>query len=228
MCFSAEVSFVSAGVLAIAGGVSAKKAIPNSRYFLLAVTPFIFGIQQFLEGMVWMGVNHQDAFLMNTFSAAYLFFAFCFWLVWFPMVAYSLEAIKWKKSMFLALVVIGVIFGLYTWLPVFFGVGPRKLIDTSVCGKSLCYNFASGGIVPGLAREYIYALLAILYVFCSDTLFRKFWLIVLTAAAITIMVQLYAIASVWCFFSGMASIYIIYLLDSTNKATNETFYSKTN
>jgi len=218
MCFSAEVSFISSGALAITGVFCIQKSLKVKNYFLLALTPFLFALQQFLEGFVWIEFNHHNYFLLNIFSIAYLFFAFFFWIVWFPIVAYSLESIKWKKIFFLGLILIGVIFGLYLWLPVLLADGPRQLVETNICGKSLCYNLASGGYLPVLIRESIYVLLGLLYLLCSDVLFKKFWVIVMLSAAITIIIHVFAWTSVWCFFSAIASLYIIYLI---KKATDK-------
>ena len=212
MCFSAQVSFISAGVLFLTGVVCIKKAQKANHHVLLAITPFIFAIQQFLEGFVWVTFNREEMALTNFFSSAYLFFAFFFWIVWFPVIAYNLESIQWKKKLFRYLAFIGFVFGLYLWLPVLFDHGPRNLIDTTLCGKSLCYNIASGGYLPMVARESIYVFLGLLYLLCSDPLFRKFLFAVMISAAITMLIQVLAWISVWCFFSAISSLYIIYLI----------------
>ena len=215
MCFSAQVSFISSGVLAMTGIFCIKNAIKYISHYLLSFTPFLVAIQQFLEGLVWVGFNHDNYLFMKIFSTSYLFFAFFFWIVWFPIVAYNSESIQWKKRLFLFLIFVGFIFGMYLWLPILFGYGPRTLVETNVCGKSLCYNIASGGYLPMPAREFIYVILGILYLFCSDTLFRKFWVIVMLSALLTVVIHVFAWTSVWCFFSAFASIYIIYLISKS-------------
>lgn len=212
MCFSATVSFMSAGVLAATGIFCVYKAFKAKNHFLMALTPFLFALQQFLEGFVWIEYNQQNPVLMTIFSTAYLFFAFFFWIVWFPFVAYCLESVKWKKVLFLFLILFGFIFGLYLWLPVLIGEGPRALIQTSVCGKSLCYDIATGGLLPMPVREFIYVSLGLLYLLCSDVIFKRFWVVVMASAGITILIHVFAWTSVWCFFSALASLYIIYLI----------------
>lgn len=225
MCFSAEVSFISSGVLAVIGVLCVRKALHVKNHFLLSLSPFLFSIQQFFEGFVWIGVNHSDKNLIVYFSKCYLFFAFCFWLVWFPLVAYSTETIRWKRNLFIALIFIGVTFGLYLWIPVLIGTGPRTLIETINCGNSLCYNLSEDGFLSGIVREYIYALLGILYLSCTDVLFKKFWTIVMLSALITIITHSYAQASVWCFFSAMSSIYIFILIKPPRTNTNNTAFT---
>lgn len=212
MCFSTEASFISSGFLVVTGIFCVIRALKIKNYFFLALTPFFFGIQQFAEGMVWVGINHHNDFLTNFFSIVYLFFAFCFWLIWFPVVALSEESVKWKKQLFIALILIGLIFGLYLWIPVLLMHGPRKLVDTAVCGHSICYQLAEGGFLSGVVREYIYGSLGLLYLICSDILFKKFWAIVLLSALATILINIFAAASVWCFFSAAASLIIYFLI----------------
>ena len=58
MCLSASVSFIAAGVLATGGGFAVWKAWTiNKRYLPIALMPIFAGIQQFMEGHVWMGLN---------------------------------------------------------------------------------------------------------------------------------------------------------------------------
>ena len=212
MCFSAEVSFVSAGVLAVTGFVCTREAFKTKSHFLLAVTPFLFAIQQFFEGLVWIGINSGNHHLTGIYSKFYLFFAFLFWLIWFPTVAYNLELIKWKKWFFIFLIFLGCIFGLYLWLPILLAEGPRKLLETNICGKSICYILASGGYFSLVTRESIYVSLGLLYLVCSDIIFKKFWILVLLSALLTVMTHEFAWTSVWCFFSAIASLYIFYLI----------------
>ncbi len=216
MCFSAEVSFASSATLAVIAAFCIKKSLNlknHSFYLLLSFTPLFFALQQLLEGFVWIGLNQQNAFLITAFSCFYLFFAFFFWITWFPMVAYHLEHIKWKKNLFLALIFFGTILGLYLWLPILLAEGPRRLIETNVCQNSVCYHVASGGYFHPLTRGFFYIALGAFCLLSSDLIFRKFFFIVMLLAIIAILIKFYAWTSVWCFFSGFSSLYILYLLN---------------
>jgi hypothetical protein len=68
-----------------------------------------------------------------------------------------------------------------------------------------------------VAREFVYVLLGLLYLLCSDPLFRKFWVAVMLSAAITLLIHAFAWTSVWCFLSAIASLYIIYLITAKPK-----------
>jgi hypothetical protein len=71
MCFSEPVSFIAAGVLVTGGGFAAWKAWKiNKRYLPVAMMPIMAGLQQFMEGHVWMGLN--DAVPFMPFSIYFL------------------------------------------------------------------------------------------------------------------------------------------------------------
>jgi hypothetical protein len=91
MCFSATASFVAgalllpsgAATLAIAWKKGQRQKLP------LAAAPLLFGLQQTLEGMVWLGIQTQPPLATTghpvgpvVAALAYLFFAYVFWPVW--------------------------------------------------------------------------------------------------------------------------------------------------
>ena len=129
MCFSATASFSAAGALTIIGGFSIKESVAKKSHFLLALTPLIFALQQFIEGFVWIGINNNNSSLTQAASTTFLFFALFFWIVWIPTVAYSLESRKKVKTFFSSLITIGIIFGLYLWLPVM--ISYVSIVNTS-------------------------------------------------------------------------------------------------
>ena len=56
MCFSANASFISGSVLTIVGVATVLKAKTPSQAAFGSV-PFIFAIQQFSEGFVWLSLH---------------------------------------------------------------------------------------------------------------------------------------------------------------------------
>ena len=56
MCFSATASFTTALVLIPVGVYCVNKATSLQKsYWLFALMPLMFGVQQFFEGVVWLG-----------------------------------------------------------------------------------------------------------------------------------------------------------------------------
>lgn len=213
MCFSATASFGSAALLLVGGALCITHAIKNDKtYLLLAITPILFAIQQAAEGAVWIGHNEQLISLTTFSSILFLFFAFFFWLTWIPIVAYSLETKKWKKIFFYLVIMAGIIFGSYLWIPVLLETGPRHLIKTSICGHSLCYEVYGGGLLSVVVRDIIYASLGVLFLLSSNHLFRKFWSLVMIFGVITFFTQRETWVSTWCFFAAISTLWIYFLL----------------
>ena len=62
MCFSAPASFIASGGLVAIGGVSLVAA--NKEDKILAAIPFLFGVQQFFEGIQWLYLNSGSSSLL--------------------------------------------------------------------------------------------------------------------------------------------------------------------
>ncbi|MCO1336733.1 hypothetical protein MO867_20610 [Microbulbifer sp. OS29] len=219
MCFSATASFGSAALLLVGGVLCTKHAIKNDKtYLLLAITPLFFALQQASEGAVWIGYNEKSISLTTASSILFLFFALFFWLTWLPIVAFSLEAKKWKKVFFVILIITGFVFGLYLWLPVLLESGPRHLIKTSKCGHGLCYIVSGGGLLSVTVRDIIYSSLGVLFLLSSNRLFRKFWALVMLLGVTTYFTQRETWVSTWCFFAAISTLWIYFLLINDHKA----------
>src|SRR2546430_366407 len=92
MCFSAQASFAAAAFLLPGGVYCAGVAIlRRPAYLPLAVVPFVFSVQQFCEGFVWIGLDRGDAGLVTTAALAFLAFALGFWPFWVPFCVLFLE-----------------------------------------------------------------------------------------------------------------------------------------
>ena len=57
MCFSATAGFAASAILAVAGTAAQKKEETPS-HLVFSGIPFIFSIQQFREGFVWLSLTH--------------------------------------------------------------------------------------------------------------------------------------------------------------------------
>ncbi len=73
MCFSAAVSFTIAGVLAGGGIYCTHKALQTDpRYLSLAIMPLIVAIQQFMEGLAWLGAASGNQALLYAAALSYI------------------------------------------------------------------------------------------------------------------------------------------------------------
>ncbi len=80
MCFSAEASFSAAALLAAVGYATVSDT-KNKQELCLAAIPFIFAMQQFAEGLLWVAITYD---MMNSVLGLigkyiFLFIAFVNW-----------------------------------------------------------------------------------------------------------------------------------------------------
>ena len=109
MCFSATASFVSASVLTVAGAISLKSAKKKNQK-LFAAIPLIFGIQQFLEGLIWLVLpNASNKEAISTLTLLFLFFAQVVWPLWVPLSVWVYEEDQKRKNTLLLFLGIGII-----------------------------------------------------------------------------------------------------------------------
>ena len=92
MCFCEPVSFAAGSVLVAGGAFVGWKAYQtNWRYLPVSQMPTFAGLQQFMEGHVWMGLNDGDPSMLWWSAMGYIFFSWLIWPVWIPFSVYYLE-----------------------------------------------------------------------------------------------------------------------------------------
>ena len=215
MCFSAQASFVVATTLVTVGVLSLLKA----RTFglrLLALSPLLLGIQQALEGLVWLRISASDMvsmwFKMGVYG--FEFFAVAWWPFWIPSVLYVIERRTQNKQILGAFACIGFCMYLGGLLALWKSPAAVQEVD-----HHLRYPFLTNpahALFPFLADWYmdmvrytaltIYTMLTIGSCFVSTTPGVRIIGILFTIGYIVAMFgyQL-AFASTWCFFAAIAS-----------------------
>src|SRR5437868_7049340 len=102
MCFSAPASFISSAVIATIGTAIIYR-LPNKRFWAVALIPFFFAAQQFIEGFVWLSLPHT-----GVAKNLYLFFAYSFWPVWIPFSLWVAETRVKEKQLLMLFMGIGI------------------------------------------------------------------------------------------------------------------------
>ncbi len=207
MCFSPEASF-SASVALVAVGVVLITRLYDSRKILLALIPIFFGIQQFAEGFVWVGLENESFPAQYTLAAQYVysFFAQMFWPLWVPLAFAVSERVAWRRLLMLLLIIGGSGF--------FFRIGYDFVVHGDV-HASIREHSIYYGSVP-LVYQLLYGLVAMLPFFISSI--PKMWVLG-TANLIAFIVAgiwyNYAFISVWCLAAAICAIGLFFLLKKT-------------
>lgn len=213
MCFSASASFATSAVLLPLGVMSLRRlSTADSGYRTFAAFPLLFGVQQFLEGVLWLSLAGDSAVPPKLPALAFLFFVFCVWPILVPHAAFAVEDRLLLKRLFGAMRGLGALFGLAMFTPLlmyddWFGV---NIIENSVH-----YSITSifDGRIPEEAVGLVYTLLALLPLLLSCRLaLRQFGLLVLVSFIISVLLYSYAFISVWCFFAALLSLQVLWIV----------------
>jgi hypothetical protein len=213
MCFSAEASFATSGVLIPLGVYCIKEATQSNRAFIpIAGWSLLFGIQQAFEGFLWLGIGDLDAGLMRSAALGFLFFSHFIWLFWTPFSVFALETRERLRSIFLVLTVAGFLYGGLLYVPLLFDPG---LLTIEVINSSIHYttDYIFNSYVPPYTSFWVYAAIILTPLLLASH--QKInWLggLIFGSALVTYLMYSYAFISVWCFFAAIVSIYLLFAI----------------
>lgn len=224
MCFSASASFTASAVLMPLGLYSAHitKQTGQRDYLPLALTPFFFGVQQFVEGLVWTGIDKGKIEpLTSLASLGFLFFAYCFWMIWIPWSAWSIARSTESKGLQHRLkwvAVVATVLGIAFYLPVLLdppAVQPavhstgRLLYDLSNL-HSGWHNFVNTEPVGELVY---WGFIVLPLVALRDKAVRLFGILIFVSIFLTWFTYSKTFNSVWCFYCAVLSIIVLWIVN---------------
>lgn len=211
MCFSAEASFAVGTVLIPAGIYCTRRAFRiDCSHLGLAVIPFFFGIQQFCEGAVWIGLRRDDPPLTQAGSLGFLFFALAFWPFWIPLSAFLLEKQPRRKVLMGILTLLSLIWSLILYVPI--SQYPDQWLVTGVQHHSIQYRYFNLPVYqiisPPLLRVCYLVTIALPLTIGSDRRGMAFGVLLAASALVSHFAFAYAFVSVWCFFAALLALYL--------------------
>jgi len=201
MCFSAAASFSAAVVLTVIGVATFKKT-QRKEEVLFAMIPLLFGVQQFIEGVLWLSFKFDAHQLNVLMTYAFTFFSHVLWPIYIPISIGLMETVPWRKKIILAFQITGIAVGVY-----------------------LLYFIISFPIASEIKGHVVYVfphfhkpLVLVLYIaatcvsafFSSHRIVQMFGALALLLFLVAFWFYFVAFFSVWCFFSAILSI-VIYL-----------------
>lgn len=213
MCFSATASFAASVVLSGTGTLALHQAETKEDRFLASI-PFLFAIQQFFEGLVWLFPTHGA--LTSVLAYAFLFFAFLLWPVYVPHVAYIHEPPGIRKDLLQGLRWIGALGSAALFLILL--TNPLHVV---VVQQSLCYKVDV--LLPYIAEGIVlYVIVTVGSLLLSTNRFlRLFGMGALATACMAWQFYHYAFTSVWCFFAALMSVVLVLSFYLRKKKTSE-------
>jgi len=207
MCFSAAASFGVGGALS-ATGVKTITSTKKKKYFMVALVPLLFGIQQILEGIQW--VSEPGSLLSMYAGYGFLFFAFLLWPTYIPIAVYALESKKKRKKYLQGFVLLG--FSISVSLLMMMLLIP---LEIQIIDDHIVYAFESNKVSIVALIMYLIATIGSMWA-SSIKAVRVFGVIILAFALFSWLIFNTAFVSVWCFYAAVMSV-LIYLYLSGRK-----------
>lgn len=209
MCFSAQISFLAAGLLLSIAIYTLKKA-SSAREVPFGLIPFIFSLQQAAEGVLWL-ILPASSYPVLTHMAKYIFIisAIIIWPVMMPYALSRIENNRTRQTIMKGCLLIGSCWSLGAlWYL------SRGGVSVSIEGCHISYS------LPGF-DYFSPSSELMLIIYCISTLLP---LLVATRNDIKVLGCLIGLScmvsyffyygyfiSVWCFFAAVISISVLFI-----------------
>jgi len=221
MCFSATACFTTGAILLPIGIYSLAKAYQgNKNYLALAAFPLLFGLQQIIEGGLWLALEQRADIGVELTAKGFLFFAYFLWPFFVPLAALLLETNTLRRTLFKIFSFTGFLFGASLYVPLL--LYPEWLSVMIVKG-SILYQpvLIYDEIVSRTAVRVFYAIIvAVPLLFSTVATLRFFGILIFVSVAVSAAFFAYAFVSIWCFFAAILSAYVVYIIH--NKTSSVT------
>lgn len=197
MCFSAPASFVAGASLSAMGVVTVKRT-KDKFEVPFAIIPLVFGIQQFIEGGLWL----VPGGLFNTIlTYGFVFFAYIFWPIWIPFSIMILEHDKVRRKILVFFLGIGLVVGLAQFYNVLtLPVTSRVVLNSIVYAVPNAFAYQ---------MMFLYLMATCLScAFSSHRIVKVFGLCLFISLFIAYQFYTASCFSVWCFFAAILSMLV--------------------
>jgi hypothetical protein len=200
MCFSATASFIAGGVLSAVGVVTIKKAEKKSEIPFASI-PLLFGIQQIIEGIIWLTFHYHAPGLNVVMTFVYSLFSHVLWPIFIPFAILLLETVHWRKKLLVIFWVAGAAVSFYL---LYFLI---KFPITSHV-ESMHISYMSPHFYIYTVMGFYVAATCISSMFSSHKLINVFGVTTLAVFIMTYFFYKLFLVSVWCFFAAILSVII--------------------
>ncbi len=166
-----------------------------------AAIPLLFGIQQLIEGVIWLSFRYDASELNTAMTFAYSLFAFSLWPIFVPFALRLLETEPWRRRVLSLFQVVGIVVGGYLLYS-----HARSSVTSQVVNSSIVYNnshFYDFGVIG-----FYFAATIVSCLFSSKRIAIVFGVVAFISALTAYLVWAVSFVSVWCFFAAILSLMI--------------------
>jgi hypothetical protein len=202
MCFSAAANFIGSGALAAIGVVTLTK-VKHRRELLFAALPVLFGIHQFIEGFVWLGLDGVlSPAVAHDMGAAFMLYAQGLLPFLLPLSVLLFEPDAKSRRRMLPFLVLGGATALYMlWALTAYP------LQVYIRGNSIVY-LNQGTNNTAVAVLYVIATCGSLF-FSQVRAMIVFGAVNLMILLLVMEFKRYAFTSLWCAYAAVASLIIL-------------------
>ena len=201
MCFSATASFTAGiGLLAI-GAVTANR-VRRRAELPFALIPGLFGVQQLIEGGLWLTFPDNAPLANTVLTHLFSFFSHVLWPIYVPIAVLLLEPVAWRRKLLMVIAVAGAAVGLY--LLYFLVTEP---IVSEVVGRHISYQ-SPHFYIAAVMVLYVLATCVSSFVSSCKTI-RWFGAATFVALLAAYVFYAFWFISVWCFFAAVLSLIVL-------------------
>jgi len=212
MCFSPEASFAG-GIIISTIGIATIKKVQKPSQLVFASIPLFFGIQQIIEGFLWLALADPEYDTIQKISTyIFLGMAQVLWPMIIPSSVLFMEENKKKKKILKVLLALGISLSLYyVFCLLFFNVNPR-IIDYHIQYKT---DFPRS-LRIGVFIAYLFATITPFFVSSIKRTQLLGTLMFFSCLVTAIFFKQY-LTSVWCFFAAFISGVIYWIVRDSKR-----------
>jgi hypothetical protein len=176
---------------------------------LFALIPLLFGIQQFVEGMLWLSFQYDAAVLNVVMTYLFTLFSHVLWPIYVPFSIGLIETVAWRREVIWGFQLVGTAVGLYLLYSII------RFPVVSEINEHMVYVLPYVREHP--VMDFYLAATCIAPLFSSHNFVRLFGVLTFVLFFAALWFYTVALFSVWCFFSAILSV-LIYLHFRVKKA----------
>ena len=197
MCFSATASFAAAAALLLIGTATTRQ-VERRADLAFASIPLLFGVQQLIEGALWLTFPDHAPLLNKVLTYAYSLFSHVLWPIYVPLAVLALEPAGRRRKVLGGIALAGALIGLYL---LYFLV--RLPIQAVVIGRHIAYVSPHFDAAAAMGLYLLATCVSPLV--SSHRMVRLFGLAAVISFAAAYAFYAFWFISVWCFLAAAMS-----------------------
>ena len=201
MCFSATASFTAGAALLALGGFAMRQTSRPAELPYASI-PILFGIQQLVEGALWLTLPEGEQHLNSILTHIYALFSHILWPIFIPIAVLLIEPEGWRRKLLWLFEIAGAVAGLY--LAYFWLMDPTTSVVVEDHVLYVSPHFFIGPILALYIAGTCGSPLA-----SSHPSVRWFGLAASASLAAAYIFYAYWFISVWCFFAAIISVTVL-------------------